>query len=111
MNECHIANETTDVLQGMFGNNITSRRAALTWPDLNAPDYYLWGYPRERVYINRPENLEDMKDNIWREIRAISPATLSSVMNNSLVTTRSCSAVEVQHTRDIIFQTQWIQIS
>ena len=29
---CHTANETIDVLQIIFGNNIISRRAALTWP-------------------------------------------------------------------------------
>ena len=28
----HTANETMDMLQGMFGNYIISRRAALTWP-------------------------------------------------------------------------------
>ena len=27
---CHTANETMDVLQGMFGNNTISRRTALT---------------------------------------------------------------------------------
>ena len=40
-----MANETMDVLQGMFGHNIISHRAALTWPqrspNQNAPDYYL----------------------------------------------------------------------
>ena len=35
--------------------------------------------------INRPENLEELKYNIRREIRAINPATLRSVMNNALV--------------------------
>ena len=83
----HTAYETMDVLQGFFGNNIIFRRAGLSWPprlpDLNAPDYYLWGYPKERVYINMPENLEDLKDDIRREIRAISPATLRSVMDNA----------------------------
>ena len=29
---CHTANETMDVLQEMFSNNIISRRAALGWP-------------------------------------------------------------------------------
>ena len=84
----HTANEPMDVLQGKFGNNIISRRAALTWPpwspDLNAPHSNLWEYLEEIVYINRPENLEDLKDNIRREIRAISPVTLRSVMNNAL---------------------------
>ena len=94
---CHTANETMDVLQVMFGNNI-SRRAALTWlprsPDLNVLDYYLWGYLKERFYINKPENLEDLKDAIRRKILTISPATLRSVMNNALVRARSCIAVE-----------------
>ena len=73
----------------MIGSNIISRRAALTWlprsPDLNVPDYNLWGYQKERVYIDRPENLEELKDNIRRKISAISPATLHSVMTNALV--------------------------
>ena len=81
-------------------NNIISRRAALIWPprslDLNAPDYYLWGYQKEGVYINSPENLEDLKDDIRRNIRAISPATIRSVKNNALVRARSCIAVEEQ---------------
>ena len=61
------------------------------------------GYLKERVYINRPKNLEDAKDNIRREIR-INPATLRFVMNNALVRTRSCIVVEGQHFRDIIFR-------
>ena len=98
---CHTANEAMDVLEGMFGNNIILCRAALTWPprspDLNASGYYLWGYLKERVYINRPESLEDWKDNIRREIRAISPAELRFVMNNALVRARSCIGVVGQH--------------
>ena len=42
-------------------------------------------------------------DNIRREISAMSPATLRSVMNNALVRARSCIAVEGQHKRDIIY--------
>ena len=95
---CHTANEIMNELQEMFGNNIIYRRATLTFPprspDLNVPDYYLWGYLKERVYINRPENLKDLKDNIRREVRVISPATLHFVMNNALVRARSCIAVE-----------------
>ena len=104
---CRTANETMNELQGMFGNNIISRRGALTWPprlpDLNTTDLYIWGYLKERVYINRPETLEDFKDNTRREIRAISPAMLRFLMNNSLVRARSCIAVEGQHVIDITF--------
>ena len=54
-------------------------------PNLNSPDYYLLGYLKATAYINRPEKLEDLKGNIRREISAIIPATLRSVMNNALV--------------------------
>ena len=100
---CHAADETMDVLQVMFGNK-NSRRVALTWlprsPDLIAPDYYLW----DRVNVNRPENLEDLKDDIKREICAISLATLRSVMNNVLVRAHSFIAVDGQHPKDIVFR-------
>ena len=65
--------------------------------------YYLLEYLKEGVNINRSDNLVDLKDNIRREIRAISPATLRSVMNNALVRARSCISVEVQHLKDINF--------
>ena len=88
-NNCHKPNETMDVLQGMLGNNIISRRAALTWlpklPDLSAPNYHLWGYLKERDYINRPENLEDFKDNIRQEIRDICLATLECSCKSSFL--------------------------
>jgi len=106
---CHTANDTMELLHEMFGNNIISRRATLAWPprspDLTAPDYFLWGYLKERVYTNKPETLEDLKENIRREIHAINPATLRSVMNNALVRARACIAVEGRHLKDVIFHT------
>ena len=59
----HIANETMDVLQGMFGNSIISCRAALTWK------------PRSLNLNARLLCLGYLKDNIRREIRAICSVT------------------------------------
>ena len=50
----------------------------------SAPDCFLFSNLKERVYMNKPETLEDLKDIIRREIRAISPAMLRSLMNNVL---------------------------
>ena len=105
---CYTAmKQTMNVRHGMFGNVIISRQAALTWPprspDLNATNYYFRRDLKERVYINIPKNLEDLKDNIKREIRAISPATLRSMTNYALVRACSCDVVEEQHLGDIIF--------
>ena len=73
-------------------------------PNQNAPDYYLLGYVKERVYINRQETLEDLKDNIRSDIYAISPATLRSLMNNALVRASSFIAIEGKHLREVIFR-------
>ena len=52
----------------------------------SAPDYFLFSYLKERMYINyKPETLEDLKDIIRRGVRAITPDLLRSPMNNVLV--------------------------
>ncbi|KAJ4445889.1 hypothetical protein ANN_12575 [Periplaneta americana] len=39
-------------------------------PDLTTPDFFLWGYLKDRVYATRPQTLEDLKHNITQEIQA-----------------------------------------
>ena len=58
----------------------------LSWPprslDLNPCDFYLWGYLKSVVYSPLPKTLEDLKENITREIRKISKDTLNSSFLN-----------------------------
>ena len=51
-------------------------------PDLSPPDYFLWGYLKDMVYKNNPRTIKDLKNNIRKEIRQISPETLGRVMAN-----------------------------
>ncbi|KAJ4434068.1 hypothetical protein ANN_16387 [Periplaneta americana] len=39
-------------------------------PDLTTPDFFLWGYLKDRVYATRPQTLDDLKHNITQEIQA-----------------------------------------
>ena len=48
--------------------------------DLTAPDYFLWGYLKERVYVNKSQTIEQLKHNIEADIREIEPETLRAVM-------------------------------
>ena len=41
-------------------------------PDLNPLDFFLWGYLKDRVYGNKPEDLQALKTNIVQECGAIS---------------------------------------
>ena len=49
----HTARATMDLLHEIFGERIISKNAAFAWPpgspDLSAPDFFLWGYLKERV--------------------------------------------------------------
>jgi len=76
----------------------------LTWssrlPDL--PDFFLWGYLKEKVYINKPRTLEELKTNIQEQIALITPETLQKVMEN-MQRAYSCFNCNGSHLQDIIF--------
>ncbi|XP_069704751.1 uncharacterized protein [Periplaneta americana] len=51
-------------------------------PDLTTPDFFLWGYLKDRVYATRPQTLDDQKHNITQEIQAIDNRVLQRVASN-----------------------------
>lgn len=50
-------------------------------PDMNPCDYFLWGYLKDRVYANNPQNFEELENNIWDEIDKIPPEMIIRVIN------------------------------
>ena len=80
---CHTANETMDMLRGFFGNKIISKNL---WPprspDLTSPDFFLWGYLKDRVYKGNPHSLHELKNEISHSIAEITPETLRKVSRN-----------------------------
>jgi len=103
----HTAGETMELLRRHFPNRIISKNGDLTWPlrspDLSAPDFFLWGYLKEKVYINKPRTLEELKTNIQEQIALITPETLQKVMENSMQRAYSCLNCNGSHLQDIIF--------
>ena len=73
-------------------------------PDLSPPDYFLWGYLKDRVYVNRPRTIEKFKNNIRTEIQAISSEILVKVVNGMLDRAQECVARGGGHLKDIIFR-------
>ena len=49
---------------------------------MNPPDFYLWGYAKDRVYENNPRTIADLKLEITRVIRAIPAEECSRVIDN-----------------------------
>ena len=66
---------------------VISKNAEFFWlprlPNLTAPDFFLWGYLKEWVYVNKPRTIQELK-NIGAEIRRLGPETLRTVMENAV---------------------------
>ena len=104
----HTARETMNLLRTVFGNRIVSRFGNVNWPsrspDLTPPDLFLWGYLKDRVYANKPQGLQQLKDNIINEIITIDQPVLASVMDQVQQRAAACEEADGRHLKDIIFK-------
>ena len=78
----HTSNESLAWLQQRFLDRLISHRCDPQWSphslDLNPPDFYMWGYLKDRVYGNNPQTIADMK----AAIRAIPREECGRVIEN-----------------------------
>ncbi|GFU16395.1 transposable element Tc3 transposase [Trichonephila clavipes] len=83
---CHTARATIDLLKDTFGDRLISRFGPVNWPprscDLTPIDYFLWGYVKSLVYVDKPQTLDHLEDNIRRVIADIRPQMLEKVIEN-----------------------------
>jgi hypothetical protein len=70
----------------MIPARVISRRGNIEWParlpDLNACDFFLWGYLKSKVYEKKPRTTVDLKKYIRDEVAAVFPTMLQQVMHN-----------------------------
>ena len=83
----HCSGRSLEFLCRYFpGDRLISRCTDFPWPpyslELNPYDYFLWRYPKERVYDNNPQTLADLKGNIRRDIRCIPADIIGGVIDN-----------------------------
>ena len=83
---CHTAEATLDVLRIVFEDRIISHRSDVVWPsrscDLTPLDYYLWRAVKDKCYADKPETIDDLKDNIREAIGEIQLHTIDNVLKN-----------------------------
>ena len=64
-----------ELLEEKFADRVISHKTEDIWapysPDLSPPDFFLWGYLIDKVYMNLPANLDNLKAEIHREVCAI----------------------------------------
>ena len=82
----HTAVISMTALRNLFPGCLISRFKGVTLlrrsPDLTAPDYFLWGHLKHKVFENRPANIAVLRNRIQEEINVIQPATLCLVMGD-----------------------------
>jgi hypothetical protein len=73
-------------------------------PDLSACDFFLWGYLKQKVYLNRPNTIQALKENIPAEIARIPQDTLRKVMHSVRLPRQFCLESVGAHLSDTIFK-------
>ena len=104
----HTSRITIDFLKNLFPGRLMSKSGDLDWPprspDLTPPDFFLWGYLKSKVYVNKPRTVEELKDNIREEIAAIPAEMLAKTMENAAKRAQYVINARGDHLRDIIFK-------
>ena len=94
------------VVRQLFGDQVLSNRTDHIWsphsPDLNPPDFFLWGYLKDRVYKDNPRTLDALKAAITAEISAIAPATCRKFMENFKKRAQVCFERQGRHLEHVI---------
>ena len=93
----------------MFPGHLISLRGDIGWParspDSNNCDFFLRGYLKSKVYINRLRSIEQIKDAIRQEITAIPHEMTRQVIDNFGERLRQCVDNNGSHLIDLIFKT------
>ncbi|QQP39795.1 Putative DD41D transposase [Caligus rogercresseyi] len=101
--------ETMNMLKDEFGEQLISRNGPVSWPprscDLTPLDYFLWGYVKSLVYVDKPNTIEALQDNITRVIRRIQPEMLEQVTQNWTFRMDHLKRSRGQHLNEVIFKT------
>ena len=102
----HYAADVRRYLNDTFPGRWIGRRGPIEWParspDLNPLDFFLWGHVKNVVYKNRPNNIEDLKNEIRLAFRNISQQTIINVQREFFDRLGYCRAVNGGHFQHLI---------
>ena len=94
-------------MKGTFGERVISRNGPVEWPprscDLTPLDFFLRGHIKSMVYANKPATLDDLKDNIQREIANVPVEMCARVVENWVQRIERCKRARGSHMTNIKF--------
>lgn len=79
----HYALAVREYLNRTYPDRWIGRRGPIEWParspDLTPLDFFLWGHLKSKIYKTQPQSLNDLRQRIIDECRAITPEMLHNV--------------------------------
>ena len=66
-------------------------------------DYYLWGAVKDKCYVDKPETIDALRNNIREAIWEIQPHTIDKGLKNWTDRVGYCMASRGSHLSEIIF--------
>jgi len=72
--------------------------------DISACDFFLLGYLKSKVYVQKPRTVDDLKVSIREEIATVPEEMSVNVMQNFEERHRTCVRQEGRRLSDIIFR-------
>ena len=97
----HTSNLSRDWLKENFRGRVISLKSDFEWaphsPDLSPPDFFLWGYLKDRVYAGKPRTITELKEAIREEMRAITNSVCKNVMDNFVLRLKKCTELNGGH--------------
>ena len=102
----HTARIIIQWLADHFGEKVVSRGTLNPWaphsPDLNPLDFYLWGYLKDKLCGHQFQTLEQLRNRITADIRAIPPDHMLNVVNNFVKRVRKCIDQNGRHVENLL---------
>ena len=101
----HTANVTMAWLRENFGKRLISCKAEVEWaphsPDLNPPDFFLWGFLKDNIYQDNPLTIAALKAAITEKIQAITQEC-ERVINNFACCIQECLRQNGGHLEHVV---------
>lgn len=97
----HYSAIVREVLNRNYNDCWIGRGGPVNWParspDLTSPDFFLWGYLKEKVYTEVPNTRENMVERIRYACAQITPDTLSTCVQAFQARVNKCIEMEGHH--------------
>lgn len=97
----HNARIVTNFLNQQFPGRWMGRYGPIRWParspDLNPLDFFLWGYCKEKMYRQLPEDVGELNDKLHDAIWSIENDVMERMQANLLRRMRACITMDGGH--------------